>query len=92
MYIFSLQTYIFANCDPFGDWYEEINDVPITDIPDVFDSTPFAYQILSLYNKGIAVGDEDMSFHPAENIKRCEVVAIISRIMDWKSRIELPKG
>ena len=84
--------YIFANCDPFGEWYEDINNVPITDIPDVFDSTPFAYQILSLYNKGIAVGDEDMSFHPAENIRRCEVVAIISRIMDWKSRIELPKG
>lgn len=84
--------YIFANCDPFDYWYEDINDVPITDIPDVSGATPFAHQILILYNKGIAVGDETMSFHPDDSIKRCEVAAIISRIMDWKERIELPKG
>ncbi|MBR6523707.1 MAG: S-layer homology domain-containing protein [Clostridia bacterium] len=84
--------YIFANCDPFDDWYVDINDVPITDIPDVSSATPFAYQILALYNKGIAVGDESMSFHPNDSIKRCEAAAIVSRIMDWKERIELPKG
>lgn len=84
--------YIFSNCDPFADWYVDINDVPITDIPDVTGSTPYAYNILSLYNKGIAVGDESMSFHPNDSIKRCEAAAIVSRIMDWKERIELPKG
>jgi len=84
--------YIFSNCDPFDDWYENINNVPITDIPDVTGSTPYAYNILSLYNKGIAVGDELMSFHPNDSIKRCEAAAIVSRIMDWKERIELPKG
>lgn len=84
--------YIFANCDPFDEWYTDINDVPITDIPDVSTSTPFAYQILTLYNKGIAVGDETMRFHPEEGIRRCEAAAIISRMMDWQSRIELPKG
>ena len=84
--------YIFANCDPFDDWYVNINDVPITDIPDVTGSTPYAYNILSLYNKGIVVGDESMNFHPNDNIKRCEAAAIVSRIMDWKERIELPKG
>lgn len=84
--------YIFSNCDPFDDWYIDINDVPITDIPDVTGSTPYAYNILSLYNKGIAVGDETMSFHPNDSIKRCEAAAIVSRIMDWSERIELPKG
>ena len=84
--------YIFANCDPFDEWYADINDVPITDIPDVSANTPFAYQILVLYNKGIAVGDESMSFHPNENIKRCEAAAIVSRIIDFNERIELPKG
>ena len=84
--------YIFANCDPFESWYEDINDVPITDIPDVSGTTTFAYQILTLYNKGIAVGDETMSFHPEDSIKRCEAAAIVSRIMDWRARIELPKG
>ena len=71
--------YIFANCDPFDDWYVNINDVPITDIPDVSGTTPFAYQILELYNKGIAVGDESMSFYPNDSIKRCEAAAIVSR-------------
>lgn len=84
--------YIFSHCDPFDDWYYDINDVPITDIPDVYDSTPFAYEILKSYNKGIIVGDENMNFFPDADIKRCEVSAIISRIMDWTLRIELPKG
>ena len=84
--------YIFANCDPFDDWYENINDVPITDIPDISSATPFAFQILILYNKGIAVGDEAMYFHADDNIKRCEAAAIVSRILNYKERIELPKG
>lgn len=67
-------------------------DVPITDIPDVYDTTPYAYEILELYNKGIAVGDGNMKFFPDANIKRCEAAAIVARIMDWKKRIELPKG
>ena len=84
--------YIFASCDPFGGWYENINDVPITDISDVSAATPYAYQILALYNKGIVVGDEAMNFHPNDNIKRSEAAAIVSRIIDYKKRIELPKG
>ncbi|MBQ4086741.1 MAG: S-layer homology domain-containing protein [Clostridia bacterium] len=84
--------YIFSHCDPYEEWYENPNDVPITDIPDVYDTTPYAYEILDLYNKGIAVGDENMAFHPDANIKRCEAAAIVSRIMDWTTRIELPKG
>ena len=84
--------YIFSHCDPFDEWYYDINDVPITDIPDVYDTTPYAYEILELYNKGIAVGDGNMNFFPDANIKRCEAAAIVARIMDWKKRIELPKG
>ena len=84
--------YIFSHCDPFDEWYYDINDVPITDIPDVYDTTPYAYEILELYNKGIAVGDGNMKFFPDANIKRCEAAAIVARIMDWKKRIELPKG
>ena len=84
--------YIFANYDPFDDWFENINDVPVSDIPDVSSATPFVYQILTLYNKGIAVGDEAMNFHPNDNIKRCEAAAIVYRIMDWHERVELPKG
>lgn len=81
--------YLFSHCDP---WEIDINDVPITDIGDVYDTTPYAYEILDLYNKGIAVGDENMYFYPDSAIKRCEAAAIIARITDWDMRVELPKG
>ena len=84
--------YIFSHCDPFDEWYTNINAVPLVDIPDVDDSTPYVYEIIKLYNKGIAVGDENMNFYPNSNIKRCEAAAIVARIMDWTMRVELPKG
>ncbi len=82
--------YLFSRCD-LSDYY--INDVPITDIPDVSENTEYCYEILDLYNKGIAVGsDEYMTYYPEASVKRCEVAAIVSRIMYTDMRIELPKG
>lgn len=81
--------FVFSHAST-DDYY--INDVPITDIPDVNESTVFRYEILDLYNKGIAVGTEDMSFNPDANIKRSEVAALISRMLVWSMRIELAKG
>ncbi len=82
--------YLFSRCDvnPYF-----INDVPLTDIPDVYDTTPHAYEILDLYNKGIAVGsDEYMTYYPDSQVKRSEAAALISRILCYDMRIELPKG
>lgn len=82
--------YMFSRCDT-SDYY--LNDVPITDIPDVYDTTPYAYEILDLYNKGIAVGsDEYMAYYPDSQVKRSEAAALISRILRLDMRIELPKG
>ncbi len=82
--------YMFSRCDK-SDYY--LNDVPITDIPDVYDTTPYAYEILDLYNKGIAVGsDEYMTYYPDSQVKRSEAAALISRIVRFDMRIELPKG
>lgn len=82
--------YLFSRCDT-NPYY--INDVPITDIPDVYDTTPFAYEILDLYNKGIAVGsDEFMAYYPDSQVKRSEAATLISRILCFDMRIELPKG
>lgn len=82
--------YLFSRCDT-NPYY--INDVPLTDIPDVYDTTPFAYEILDLYNKGIAVGsDKYMSYYPDSQVKRSEAAALISRILCYDMRIELPKG
>ena len=81
--------YLFSRCDVY-EYY--LNEVPITDIPDVYDTTPFAYDILDLYDRGVAVGDNDMSFYPDNNIKRSEAAALVTRILAWDLRIELPKG
>ena len=86
--------YLFSRA--YVDWGNEpyyINpDVPLTDIPDVYDTTPFAYEILDLYQQGIAVGDDDMMFYPDSYVKRSEAAAFISRIFSYDLRIELPKG
>lgn len=82
--------YLFSRCD-LSDYY--INEVPLTDIPDVSEDTFYCDEILDLYNKGIAVGsDENKTYHPDANVKRCEVAAIVARITDHSMRIELPKG
>jgi len=81
--------YLLSRCDTEP---HNINNVPITDIPDVYDTTPFAYEILDLYNKGVAVGSNNYYFYPDANIKRSEVAALVSRMICWDMRIELPKG
>lgn len=82
--------YFFSRCD-LSDYY--INEVPLTDIPDVTEDTFYCYEILDLYNKGVAVGsDEYLTYYPSANVKRCEVAAIVARILDRNMRIELPKG
>ena len=82
--------YLFSRCDTERYF---INDVPLTDIPDVYDTTPHAYEILDLYNKGIAVGsDEHMTYYPDSQVKRSEAAALVSRILCHDMRIELPKG
>lgn len=82
--------YLFSRCDT-EPYY--INEVPLTDIPDVDNSIPFAYEILDLYNKGIAVGsNEYYAYYPDAEVKRSEAAALISRILCWDMRIGLPKG
>lgn len=85
--------YLFSRADfnPNGPYY--INpDVPFTDIPDVDEHTPYAYEILDLYAKGVAVGGKYMAFYPDSGVKRSEAAAFISRILCYDMRIDLPKG
>ena len=83
--------YMFSRCDT--EPYEINPDVPLTDIPDVYDTTAFAYEILDLYRRGIAVGsDEYMTFYPNEQVKRSEAAAFIARILCYDMRIGLSKS
>lgn len=82
--------YLFARCDTVA---VNINpDVPLTDIPDVYDTTAFAYEVLELYRRGVAVGDNSMKYYPDSQVKRCEAAAFIARILRSDLRVELPKG
>ena len=83
---------MLGRCDNF---YKKgfINpDVPLTDISDVKESTPFAEEILLLYRSGVAVGDVNMNFSPMQKVSRAEMVAMITRLLHDEFKIELPKG
>ena len=67
-------------------------DVPLTDIPDVDQTTPHHEEILRMYRMGVAVGDEWMRFNPDGKIRRNEAVALAVRLLLDETRVELPKG
>ena len=79
---------IFANALP-DEALKGINDVPDGSIPDV----PMAFEssigIYKLYRAGILTGvDAKHNCKPEDNIKRCEVAAIITRMMDETKRVK----
>lgn len=79
----------------FDNFYKKgfINpDVPLTDISDVKESTPYAEEILLLYRSGVAVGDINMNFSPMQKVSRAEMAAMITRLLHDEFKIELPKG
>ncbi len=71
--------------------YTEIHDVPAGAIPDVAITDPYGYEVYTFYRAGILQGNDSAgSFAPGSNIKRSEVAAIISRMMDPANRITDP--
>jgi len=62
-------------------------------IPDVAMSHPQAAQIYRLYRAGILDGKgADHSFKPDDKIKRSEISAILTRMMDESARVEVTLG
>ena len=83
---------IFANALP-KDAMKEINTIADGAIPDVSASHPQSAGIYKLYRTGIVVGvDDARNCNPASNIKRSEVSAIITRMMDSSKRVEFKLG
>ncbi|MBR2742878.1 MAG: S-layer homology domain-containing protein [Clostridia bacterium] len=65
----------------------EINEVPEGAIPDVPITHPHAYEIYMMYRAGIVQGvDADFNCSPDSNIKRSEVAAILTRMLDPEKR------
>ena len=83
---------IFADALPDGAM-KEINEIPGGSIPDVPTSHPQAAPIYKLYRVGILQGsDLAHNCNPAANIKRAEVAAILTRMMDSSKRIRFTMG
>ena len=78
--------YIFYYALP-ADNYKEINT--ISAVPDVSTSATHANEIYAFYKAGILTGNTDHSFLPNTNIKRSEVAAILTRMMDPSTRQKL---
>lgn len=82
--------YLFARCNTEKTY---INEVTVGELPDVDGSTPYADEIVDLYNKGIVGGNDDrLTFAPDSNIKRSETAALIARMLCYEMRIQLAKG
>ncbi len=72
-----------------------INTIPDGSIPDVAKSNVYAPSIYKLYRAGVLQGSTDyfnntLTEHlckPNDNIRRCEVAAILTRMMDSSKRI-----
>lgn len=83
---------IFANALPDGA-LSAINNVPDDSIPDVPSSEAYAPAVYKLYRAGILTGvDKEHNCKPLSTIKRCEVAAIITRMMDETKRLTFSMG
>ena len=79
---------IFANALP-DSAFEDINNIPNGSILDVKTSASYAHYVYKLYRAGIVTGVDALhNCKPEDNIKRSEVAAIISRMMNADKRIE----
>ena len=83
---------IFANALP-DSAFTDINNIPDGSILDVKDNAPYAIYVYKMYRAGIVTGvDDKHNCNPEENIKRCEVATIISRMMNKKDRVNFDMG
>ncbi len=83
---------IFANALP-EEAYEEINTVPNNTIPDVSINAAYGEAVYKLYRAGVTTGvDTKGTFAPKNTIKRSEVAAIVTRMIDPSLRESIKLG
>ena len=83
---------IFARALP-DEALETVNFVPNGKIPDISMDAEYASSVYKLYRAGIVAGsDAAHNCKPDSNIKRSEVAAILSRMMDKSKRVKFNIG
>ena len=79
---------IFASALP-DKAFKEINNIPNGSILDVKSGATYAHYVYKMYRAGILTGVDALhNCKPDDNIKRSEVAAIISRMMDEGNRVK----
>ena len=81
------QEYILLFSDAINSDLEEINTVEYGAIPDVTLEKRDGEVVYEFYRAGILTGSADGSFLPDSPIKRSEVCAVLTRILDPASRV-----
>lgn len=83
---------IFAKALP-DSAFKNINNIPDGSILDVKNNAPYAIYVYKMYRAGILTGVDALhNCKPDDNIKRSEVAAIISRMMDEGKRVKFDMG
>ena len=77
---------LFAHALP-EEAYAPINEIADGSLPDVNADDMFAPEIYLLARAGIVQGDERHYCKPDDEIRRCEVAAILTRMMDPEARV-----
>ena len=77
---------IFANALP-AEAYTQINTIADGAIPDVSATTYGADAVYKLYRAGITQGSTGNVYMPESPIRRCEVAAILTRMMNEEERM-----
>ena len=83
---------ILVNALP-AEVFEEINKVAANAIPDVNINDNYGASVYKMYRAGIMIGNDDIgTFAPDSEIKRSEVSAIITRMVDVSLRESIQLG
>lgn len=83
---------IFARALP-EEALKPVNNVPDGSIPDIDTKAEYADEVYILYRAGILQGsDAQHSCKPNDNIKRSEVAAILTRMMNPEKRVKFSMG
>ena len=75
---------LFAAAMP-DDGLKSINTISDGAIPDV----PSDAAVYTLYRAGVMVGDDAHRFHPNDPIRRCEIAAVVNRLLQPESRLSV---
>ena len=68
---------------------EEINEITDDVMVDVESSDWFSGAVYRMFRWGVMTGDENGKMYPNDTVKRCEIAAVVMRVIDSSLRVRL---